>query len=137
MPIISLIFSKTGMYSILAISLLSFGAYVTNIWNSKTELILVQKNKIDQYKVNEKELRVAISNTKDKAKFQTEVLNTYTEQVSELEQTNAKLTKGIFEAKAKIQARDMEALKRSSHAELVLSIINKSIVRQSKEFNTK
>lgn len=136
MPIISLIFSKTGMYAILVISILSLGAYITNIWNSKTELILIQKNQIDKYKTNEKSLKLAISKAKDNAKIQINTLNMYVAQVSELKEINAKLTKGIFEAEAKMQARNLEALKRSAHAELVLSIINKSSARQFKDFNT-
>jgi len=135
MQIISFIFSKAGMYSILAVLAISASAYAMNVWNAKTETILIQKNKIDRYEANEKVLKLAISSAKTEAKAQSDVMQGYSDRVSELSTINSKLTADVLNAEAKMQARDMEKLKRSSHAELVLSIINKSSRKQIMEFN--
>jgi len=133
---ISLIFSKFGMMAIASVIILSTGAYITNLWNNKTIKIEQQHSQIIQYKSDLNKLKKAIDDLHQVAKAQNDIFGDYLQKVSDLEISNNELSDSLSRAQSKLSARDMEKLKRSSHAELVLKIINKSITKQTSEWNS-
>jgi len=133
---ISLIFSKSGIMVIASVIILSIGAYIMNIWNEKTITIEQQKTQIVQYKADLGKLKKVVNSLKQTAKAQSDISRDYNGRVSALQQANGEMSDELLKIQAKLEVRNMEKLKRSAHAELVLRIINKSIIKQTMEWNS-
>jgi len=133
--IIKMLFSKAGLIGIAIVALLSGAAYVKHIYNQQNDRILNQQKIIRIHEINEKKLTSTIEDLKATAKAQIEISRQYNLTVQSINDNNSKLSKKLLAANAKIQMRNFEALRSSSHGELVMRIINKSVRDQIGEWN--